>query len=247
MAKPSPWWGTPALTLRELNDRLKQRPFKPKNSPWFKVCSEKRREWESFKQQRFIHPTLFDEVWGKDVLTQPAVIKAATDWARSNAVVSFFDAGDVQANGFQIVEDDRLGRTFTETGASYMGFSGSALLATGLASQPFYGLAFTGDGSLAMCPQILIDGAEHGAHGCILLLDNRRMGAITGLQLAQYGEEHATHTVVPVDFTAWGRSVQGVLALDGGEFDRFADICPGSGSSPFWTILDPRSRLLRAE
>ncbi len=159
---------------------------------------------------------LFDEMWGGDVLTQPAVIKAATDWARSHVVVSFFDAGDVQANGFQIVEDDLLGRTFTDTGASYMGFAASALLATGIGSQPFYGLAFSGDGSFAMSPQILIDGAEHGANGCILMLDNRRMGAITGLQLAQYGEQHATHTEIPVDFAGWGRSVQNVLALEGG-------------------------------
>jgi 3D-(3,5/4)-trihydroxycyclohexane-1,2-dione acylhydrolase (decyclizing) len=209
--------GDAGATLRELNNRLKQKPPKPGNSPWFRVCSEKRREWENFKQQRYDQPTLYDEVWGKDVLTQPAVIKAATDWARSHDVVSFFDAGDVQANGFQIVEDDRPGRTFTETGASYMGFSASALLATGLGSQPFYGLAFSGDGSLAMCPQILIDGAEHGANGCILVLDNRRMGAITGLQLAQYGAQHATRTAVPVDFAAWGRSVKGVLALDGGQ------------------------------
>ena len=34
----------------------------------------------------------------------------------------------------------RLGQTFTETGASYMGFAVSSLLATALARQPFYGL-----------------------------------------------------------------------------------------------------------
>ena len=31
-----------------------------------------------------------------------------------------------------------------------------------------------------MNPQILIDGVQHGARGCILLLDNRRMAAISG-------------------------------------------------------------------
>jgi hypothetical protein len=41
-----------------------------------------------------------------------------------------FDAGDVQANGFQIVEDEQPGKTFSETGASYMGFAVSALMAT---------------------------------------------------------------------------------------------------------------------
>ena len=160
---------------------------------------------------------LHDEVWGGEVLTQPAAIKAATDWARANDVVSFFDAGDVQANGFQIVEDDRPGRTFTETGASYMGFAVSALLATGLAQQPFYGLAFTGDGSFTMNPQILIDGVEHGARGCILLLDNRRMGAISGLADGPV-RRGVCHRATPstVDYVAWARAVAGVAALDGG-------------------------------
>ena len=38
-----------------------------------------------------------------------------------------------------------------------------------------------------MNPQILIDGIQHGVHGTILLLDNRRMAAISQLQEAQYG------------------------------------------------------------
>jgi 3D-(3,5/4)-trihydroxycyclohexane-1,2-dione acylhydrolase (decyclizing) len=122
----------------------------------------------------------------------------------------------VQANGFQIVEDDNPSQTFTEAGASYMGFAVSALLATGVATKPFYALALSGDGSLTMNPQILIDGVEHGARGCILLLDNGRMGAITGLQEAQYGAGFATWNNMPVDYLAWGRSVPGVLALDGG-------------------------------
>ena len=36
-------------------------------------------------------------------------------------------------------------------------------MATALASEPFYGVAVTGDGSFTMNPQILIDGVEHGA------------------------------------------------------------------------------------
>jgi 3D-(3,5/4)-trihydroxycyclohexane-1,2-dione acylhydrolase (decyclizing) len=185
-------------------------------------CGEQRRAWEAFKSQRYQTPTLYDEAWGVEVLTQPAAIKAASDWAKAVdmgaglPVVSFFDAGDVQANGFQIVEDDRLGRTFTETGASYMGFSVSALLATAVSEKPFYGLAFTGDGSFTMNPQILIDGVEHGARGCILLLDNRRMGAISGLQLDQYGVDVATSDSVAVDYVAWARAIEGICALDGG-------------------------------
>ena len=67
-----------------------------------------------------------------------------------------------------------------------------------------------------MNPQILIDGVEHGARGCILLLDNRRMGAISGLQCAQYGIDHATSDRVEVDYLAWARAIRGVAAFDGG-------------------------------
>ena len=185
-------------------------------SDWIRDCFRKRQEWDEFRTSRYKKPALYDDVWGQEILTQPAAIKAATDWARSNNVVCFFDAGDPQANGFQVVEDDRLGRTVTETGASYMGFAVSALLATGLSKRIPYGLAISGDGSFTMNPQVLIDGVEHGACGCVLLLDNRRMAAISGLQNAQYGSDHATSDNVAVDYLSWARSVAGVMAFDGG-------------------------------
>jgi 3D-(3,5/4)-trihydroxycyclohexane-1,2-dione acylhydrolase (decyclizing) len=209
--------GDAAPTLQVLIEELQRHGAATSAaSDWFGRCREQRQRWEEFKAARYRTPCLYDEVWGEQVLTQPAAIKTATDWARAHAAVTFFDAGDVQANGFQIVEDDRLGRTFTETGASYMGFAVSALLATGLASRPFYGLALSGDGSFSMNPQILIDGVAHGARGCIVLLDNRRMGAISGLQEAQYGAVHATNDRVAVDYVAWARAVKGVAAFDGG-------------------------------
>jgi len=209
--------GDAAPTLHRLIEELKRHGAATSAaSEWFGRCREQRQRWEDFKAARYRTPCLYDGVWGEQVLTQPAAIKTATDWARAHDTVTFFDAGDVQANGFQIVEDDRLGRTFTETGASYMGFAVSALLATGLASRPFYGLALSGDGSFSMNPQILIDGVAHGARGCIVLLDNRRMGAISGLQEAQYGVAHATNDRVAVDYVAWARAVKGVAAFDGG-------------------------------
>ena len=67
-----------------------------------------------------------------------------------------------------------------------------------------------------MNPQILIDGIEHGARGCILLLDNNRMAAISGLQQAQYGHEFATWNRVRIDYLTWAEAIPGVLALDGG-------------------------------
>ncbi|MEW6755391.1 MAG: thiamine pyrophosphate-dependent enzyme, partial [Candidatus Latescibacterota bacterium] len=169
-----------------------------------------------FKQERYDTPVLDDPVWGRPVLTQPAAIRTVTRWAQERDAVCFFDAGDVQANGFQIVEDDRLGRSFTETGASFMGFSASALLATALARPSFYGVALTGDGSFTMCPQVLIDGVEHRAQGCLVVLDNRRMGAISGLQQAQYGSDFATADGVAVDYVAWARAIRGVAAFHGG-------------------------------
>jgi len=208
--------GDAAATISRVNQLLDQALGKRvrKSSNWFAQCSEKRQEWESYKQQRFQTVALNDGFWERIVLTQPVVIKTATDWARANQVVSIFDAGDVQANGFQIIEDEKVGQTFTETGASYMGFAPSALLASAMAEKPFYAIALTGDGSFIMNPQVLIDGAEYGAQGCILLLDNNRMAAISGLQKAQYGHAFATYHKTPIDFLAWASSVPNVLSLD---------------------------------
>jgi 3D-(3,5/4)-trihydroxycyclohexane-1,2-dione acylhydrolase (decyclizing) len=206
--------GEVRATLARLNQALGSE--RSEKAEWLQACTGQKLAWQSFKQEQFQHPTLYDAYWGKLVLTQPVAIKIATDWAKSIGAVCFFDAGDVQANGFQIIEDEHPGQTFTETGASYMGFAVSALLATGVASKPFYGLALSGDGSFSMNPQILIDGVEHGARGCILILDNGRMGAISGLQEAQYGAGFATLNRVKVDYTAWGGSIPGILALEGG-------------------------------
>lgn len=201
-------------TLEKLNQTFGTKHME--KSDWLSACKTKKSEWQEIKEQRFRTPVLEDDYWGGPVLTQPAVIKTATDWAKTNGTVCIFDAGDVQANGFQVVEDDTPRQTYTETGASYMGFAVSALLATGVSTNPFYAMALTGDGSLSMNPQILIDGIQHGARGCILLLDNGRMGAITSLQEAQYGKAFATWNTLKVDYLAWARSVPGLMALDGG-------------------------------
>ena len=183
---------------------------------WLKACAGKKAEWAAYKQARFDAPPAFDPVWQRPVLYQPAAIKVVADFAKEIGAAKFFDAGDVQANGFQIVEDDRTGDTFTESGASYMGFAASALLASALADKPRYGIAFTGDGSFMMNPQVLIDAVEHRLRGMIVIFDNRRMAAITGLQLAQYGKEFRTNDSVPVDYVQLAGAVKGVCALHGG-------------------------------
>ena len=185
--------------------------------PWLKTCSTKKAEWSVYKQKRYACEPLRDEVWQKPVLTQPAAIKIVADFAKEIDAAKFFDAGDVQANGFQIVEDERTGDTFTEAGASYMGFAASALLGAALAEKPRYGIAFCGDGSFMMNPQILIDAVEHHVRGMIVIFDNRRMAAITGLQVAQYQAEFRTNDQVAVDYKSVAAAVSGVLAVSGGD------------------------------
>src|SRR5262249_30600396 len=186
-------------------------------APWMQACAAKKAEWSAYKQKRYACGPLRDEAWQKPVLTQPAAIKIVADFAKEISAAKFFDAGDVQANGFQIVEDDRTGDTFTEAGASYMGFAASALLGGALAEKPRYGIAFCGDGSFMMNPQILIDAVEHGVRGMIVIFDNRRMAAITGLQMAQYQAEFRTNDHVAVDYGAIAAAASGVLAVSGGD------------------------------
>ncbi len=126
-----------------------------------------------------------------------------------------------------------------------MGFAVSALLATGVASKPFYGLAFTGDGSFTMNPQILIDGVEHGARGCILLLDNGRMGAITGLQEDQYGQGFATWNTLQVDYLAWARSVPGLLAWTAGAHPQALQAALEQAVATSGPVADPPAGLFR--
>ncbi|MBL3700781.1 thiamine pyrophosphate-dependent enzyme [Leucobacter luti] len=214
-----PLLGDARATLRGLIDAVKQLGAAPHDlsSPWAVACMDAWEQWVAFKEARYRTPVLEDEVWQRPVLTQPAALKAVNDWARSHDdAVLFYDAGDVQANGFQVAEDDRVGRTITETGASYMGFSTSAIVATGIASSPFFGVSLTGDGSFTMNPQALIDGVQHGARGVIVVFDNRRQGAISSLQLDQYGIDYATNDQVEVDYRAWAAAVGGVQALHGG-------------------------------
>lgn len=211
-------WGEAKATLRRLVQEIERRNGGVRSdSPWLQACREKRAEWERFKEKRFATPTLPDPGWGRETLTQPAAIGAILRWARDRQVKVLLDSGDVQANGFQLCEDDEVGWTFTETGASYMGFAASALLATAMAETPFYALALSGDGSLTMSPQILIDGVAHGATGCIVVLDNRRMGAISGLQMDQFGLEYATSDEVEVDYVGWARAIRGIAAFQVGD------------------------------
>ena len=51
----------------------------------------------------------------------------------------------------------------------------------------------------------------HGVHGTVVVLDNRRMAAISGLQLDQYRRDFATHDEVAVDYAPMTQYAKGVL------------------------------------
>lgn len=208
--------GDAAVVADRLAAALAGRKHSPAKADWLAEAAERKAQWTAFRAARVSGPVLEDPLWGRPVLTQPQAIAAADAFSRRVGALRFFDAGDVQANGFQVVQDDAPGQTFTESGASYMGFAVSALLSQPMAREGRYGIAFTGDGSFMMNPQILIDGVEHGVHGTILLFDNRRMAAISNLQLVQYGAEYRTNDRVAVDYLAMARAISGVLAFDGG-------------------------------
>ena len=205
--------GYAATVLKQLTQCLDKQ--KNKNE-WLSKCLAKKQEWQAFKKDRFDAATIEDDIWKIPLLTQPQVIKIADDFARLHGAIKFFDAGDVQANGFQIVEDNSPEETFTDSGSSYMGFAVSALLSQALANEGRYGIALTGDGSFMMNPQILIDGIQHRVHGTILLLDNRRMAAISQLQEAQYGCAYRTNDFVEVDYVKMAQSIKGIRAFWGG-------------------------------
>lgn len=213
-----PLLGDIGAILERLNARLAQRGIAadPDKQAWLAECLAQKRGWQAFRAERFATAPLYDEVWQRQVLTQPVAIRTVADFAKRIGAIKYFDAGDVQANGFQIVEDDTPFDTVTESGASYMGFAVSALLGAAAAETPRYGIAFTGDGSFMMNPQVLIDGVAHGVRGMIVLFDNRRMAAITNLQLAQYGTDYRTSDAVAVDYRQLAAAVDGVRAFWGG-------------------------------
>ena len=97
------------------------------------------------------------------------------------------------------------------------GYAASALLAAAIADHPAYAIAFSGDGSFMMNPQILVDAVEHGLRATLVIFDNRRMGAISRLQFDQYGAEFRTSDSVAVDYVRMASAFPGVLALSGGD------------------------------
>jgi 3D-(3,5/4)-trihydroxycyclohexane-1,2-dione acylhydrolase (decyclizing) len=212
--------GDIGLSLERLLAGLGPGAAPPAAAAWLAACAGRKAEWARLRQARLAAVPPIDAVWQRRVMTQPQAVAAAAAFAEEIGAVKLFDAGDVQANGFQLSADRGAFDTFTETGASYMGFAASALMAAAIADAPRYPIAFSGDGSFMMNPQILLDAVEHRLRATLIIFDNRRMAAITGLQLAQYGAEFRTSDAVAVDYLRMASAFAGVLALPGGDSPR---------------------------
>ena len=203
-------------TLEALCDELDRLGGRGDRSvPWLSDCASARAEWDRYLKARTDPVLLNDSRWDQPVLSQAAALRIIDDWASRHGAFRWFDAGDVQATAFQVSRDDSPDESFTDGGASYMGFGTSALLATALSDDAPYSLSVVGDGSFLMNPQALVDGVVHGARGAVVVLDNRRMGAISGLQQAQYGEAYATYDDAAVDYVRLASSIAGVEAASG--------------------------------
>ncbi len=68
-----------------------------------------------------------------------------------------------------------------------------------------------------MNPQVLLDGAEHHLRATLIIFDNCRMAAISGLQNTQYGAQFRTNDSVTVDYLRMASAFPGVMALSGGD------------------------------
>ena len=203
-------------TLEALCDELDRLEGRDAGSTsWLADCASARAEWDRYLKARTDPVLLQDSRWDQPVLSQAAALRIIEDWAGRRSAFRWFDAGDVQATAFQVSRDDSPDESFTDGGASYMGFGTSALLATALSPDAPYSLSVVGDGSFLMNPQALVDGVVQGARGAVVVLDNRRMGAISGLQQAQYGEAYATYDDAAVDYVRLASSIEGVEAASG--------------------------------
>ena len=203
-------------TLEALCDELDRLSARgDRGAAWLADCTSARAEWDLYLKARSDPVLLEDRRWDQPVLSQAAALRIIEDWAARHSARRWFDAGDVQATAFQVSRDPSPDASFTDGGASYMGFGTSALLATALSPDAPYSLSVVGDGSFLMNPQALVDGVVHGARGAVVVLDNRRMGAISGLQEAQYGEAYATYDDAAVDYVQLASSIEGVEAASG--------------------------------
>jgi len=196
--------GDAGAALEELLAALSARPEKQPDPAWLADIAEAKQRWTAYLEDYYAHP------WVDGKLTQPAVIKAVDEFINARGGIKIYDAGDVQAHGFQIARHTAPKTFISDTGNSAMGFGISAAFGLGLEPSGQYPTAIIGDGSFLMQAQAVRDMVKHGSRCTVVVLDNQAMGAITALQWAQEYHGFATSDppgVAPVDFAALAQSM----------------------------------------
>ncbi len=171
---------------------------------WVASLANANKKWQHYLDGFFGEPVID----GK--LTQPAAIRAVDDHVNGFRGIKIFDAGDVQAHGFQICRHLEPKTWLNETGSSCMGFGICAAFGLGLVPDGKYPTAIIGDGSFLMQAQAVRDMVKHGSNCTVVVLDNQAMGAITSLQRAQQYGDFATldsPRTEAVDFVAMAESM----------------------------------------
>lgn len=227
--------GDAAAALEDILAELRKRQSVEGDRKWIAALQRAKRKWERYLEDFYRHPV----VDGK--LTQPAVVKAIDDHANINRGIKIFDAGDVQAHGFQICRFLEPGTSLNETGNSCMGFGICAAFGLGLAPGGKYPTAILGDGSFLMQAQAVRDMVKHGSNCTIVVLDNQAMGAITALQWAQEYAGFATvdpPRVPPTDYAMLARSMGCVGFTPEAGIDSLVDCLEKAYRHPGPAVVD---------
>lgn len=199
-----PVFGDSSSALAAIVAELDCEPAVQPDAEWLRDLAAVKAQWSEYLNEYFHHPVLD----GK--LTQPAAIKAIDDYINSYEGLKIYDAGDVQAHGFQIARHLKPKTFLNETGNSCMGFAVSAAFALGLIPDGKYPTAVVGDGSFLMQAQVIRDMVKHGSNCTVVVLDNQAMGAIAALQWAQGYPAFATADpaeLPPVNFRQLAESM----------------------------------------
>lgn len=226
--------------LQDLLAELQRHPRKQPDKEWLAQIAKVKQEWSEYLQDYYKHPV----VNGK--LTQPAVVKAVDDYVNTYGGIKIYDAGDVQAHGFQIARHFRPKTFLTDTGNSAMGFGISAAFALGLVEDASYPTAVIGDGSFLMQAQVIRDMVKHRSNCTVVVLDNQAMGAILGLQRAQGYAAFATADpsgLPAVDFAKMSEAMGCAAFTPRSSVDSLKDCLDEARKHPGPAVLDVKVAL----
>ena len=156
--------GDIGASIRRLLQELAPRPAGEARRRWLSECAERKAEWKAFQRARAPRRSRSPTSRG-GCRSSPSRRRwpRSARFAAHRDAVKLFDAGDVQANGFQLVEDDQPFQSFTESGASYMGFAASAVVERARGPSRLLDRLLRRRVDHLMNPQVLVDAVEHGA------------------------------------------------------------------------------------